>query len=161
MVELSISINDAARISETGAQKRDHDAARAAIERLRAIVQDAHIHLLIGAGTSTGLCDPLGDIENALTQLDGADAPSSARAIARVSLQALFFEKVLWPNVALVDGPGDRAIAVIRSYERLLRALNMLLLQRRSTLLSKRISLFTTNVDLAFELAGDRLGVLS
>ena len=128
-------------------------------ERLRAVLQDAHLNFLVGAGTSSRLFAPLGDIEVALTDLEQWAAEGSAYEIARASIQALFFDAVIWPNVSLISARDADAAALISSYQRFATALNRLLLSRRSTLLEKRVSLFTTNVDLSLEVAFDGLGV--
>jgi len=128
------------------------------IDRLRALVQDAHINFLIGAGTSSQLFSPLGDVEIALTAIERADASDEARQLARASVQALFFDSVVWPNVDLVS--GRPAPPVISSYAKFGKALNRLLLARHSTLLAKHVSLFTTNIDLAVEVAFEQLGVV-
>jgi hypothetical protein len=128
------------------------------VERLRTLVQDAHLNFLVGAGTASSYFALLGNIENALTEIEQADAPSAERAIARASVLAHFFEAVLEKNVKLIEGDSD-AGSLLDSYGRFGRTLNRILLQRRSTLLDKRVNLFTTNVDLAFEVAFERAGI--
>lgn len=136
------------------------DAATAPnrIDQIRAVVQDAHINFLIGAGTSSALFAPLGDIEEALTAIDDQSEPGSQRDLARASVQALFFDAVVMPNVDLIANERETP-AVVRSYAGLAQALNRLLLARRSSLLSKQANIFTTNIDLAIEVAFERLGL--
>jgi len=129
------------------------------LDRLRAIVQDAHLNFLIGAGTPSGYLALLGDVETALTSIDQAqDYGAKPKAVARASLQAYFFESVIAPNLQLVTH-DVRALPVLRSYAELGRTLNRLLINRRNSLLSKKVNLFTTNVDLVFEIAFERLGI--
>ncbi|MFI2101759.1 hypothetical protein ACH436_00570 [Isoptericola sp. NPDC019693] len=128
------------------------------ISRLRTIVQDSHLNFLIGAGTPSAFFGQLGNIEEALTKLSEADAPTAEKDLVRASIQAHFFEKVLEPNLALTR--GDRsAEGVLTSYERFLRTLNRILLKRRSSLLGKQANIFTTNIDMVFEVALENLGV--
>ncbi len=128
------------------------------VARVRTTAQDAHLLFLIGAGTAAGLCKPLGNVERALTEIDATEPPGDARDIARASIQALFFDAVIWPNVALLaDAPGTRE--VVRSYARFGLALNRLLLSRRSSLLDKQCTLVTTNIDLLFEAAFENVGL--
>lgn len=128
------------------------------VTRLRTIAQDAHLLFLVGAGTAAGLCKPLGNVEIALTEIDTTEPAGHTRDIARASLQALFFDAVIWPNVALLDDePATRE--VVRSYARFGLALNRLLLSRRSSLLDKHSMLVTTNIDLVFEVAFERVGL--
>ena len=128
-------------------------------DRLRAILQDAHLNFLIGAGTPSAYFALLGDVEKASTTIDAAagHAPG-AKAIARASVQAYFFDHVVAPNIPLLQCT-DAALEVLRSYGEFGRTMNRLLISRRNSLLNKKINLFTTNVDLVFELAFERLGI--
>ena len=126
------------------------------VERLRTIVQDSHLNFLIGAGSSAQFLAPLGNVENVLTELAGAAAES---AVARASLQGYFFREVVEPNVRLLEPTDDDAKALVRSYAEFVGVVNRILLKRRSTLLSKQASFFTTNVDMAFEVAMELLEV--
>jgi hypothetical protein len=126
------------------------------IERLRTILQDSHVSFLIGAGTSAPFFELLGDVENVLTSLDDTD--DKAR-LARASVQAYFFEKVLIPNLNLLEGKSADARDLIKSYGRFVATVNRILLKRRSTLLGKQVNIFTTNVDMAFEQALELLEI--
>ncbi len=127
------------------------------IERLRTIVQDSHLNFLIGAGSSVPFIAPLGDVETVLTELK---EPDDETQLARVSLQGYFFDRVLLPNLRLLDAKNDAdAQKLIKSYGRFVGALNRILLKRRSTLLGKQVNLFTTNVDMAFEHALELLEI--
>lgn len=129
------------------------------IDELRSLVQDAHLNLLVGAGTPGSYFSLLGDVENVLTEIDAvASADGDARDLARASVQAYFFDGVIAPNRPLIQRE-DSAAVLLRSYGELGRTLNRLLLSRRTSLLSKKINLFTTNVDLAFEVAFERVGI--
>lgn len=128
------------------------------IDRLRTIVQDSHLSFLIGAGTPSAFFGLLGDIENALTELNSAQAPEQAKRLVRASIQAYFFDRVLAPNKKLVDQHEDSR-AVLDSYSQFLRTINRILLRRRSSLLGKQVNIFTTNVDLAFEVALENMGI--
>ena len=127
-------------------------------ERLRTIVESAHLNFLIGAGTSNPYFAALGNIEDALTELSDVDAPEPSKALVRASIQAYFFEKVLAPNANIVKRDAS-AESVLRSYACFVRTLNRILLRRRSTLLSKQVNIFTTNVDMLFEVAMEEIGV--
>jgi hypothetical protein len=128
------------------------------LTRLRTLIQDSHLSLLIGAGTPSPYFETLGNIEQVLTGISLAEAEAAARAHARASVQAHFFKKCLQRNLDLAAG-DPAAHALMSSYGQLGRALNRLLLLRRSTLLDKRVSIFTTNVDLAFEVGFERAGL--
>lgn len=127
-------------------------------ERLRTIVESAHLNFLIGAGTSSPYFAALGNIEDALAEVADVDAPEHAKALVRASIQAYFFENVLAPNAKILerDAPAE---GVLRSYATFVRTLNRILLRRRSTLLSKQANIFTTNVDMLFEVAMEEIGI--
>ncbi|MEV1130551.1 hypothetical protein [Agromyces sp. NPDC049794] len=127
-------------------------------ERLRTIVEAAHLNFLIGAGTSSAFFARLGNIELALTDLSDADATDAAKHLVRASIQAYFFENVLVPNRQIIERDAT-AEPVLRSYATFLRTLNRILLKRHSSLLAKQANIFTTNVDMVFEVALEGLGI--
>lgn len=133
-------------------------ASRLTPERLRTVVESAHLNFLIGAGTSIPFFAPLGNIEQALTELADTTAPDAARLLVRASIQAYFFENVLLPNAKVVEREAS-AEAVLLSYATFVRTLNRILLRRHSALLSKQANVFTTNVDMLFEVAMEELGI--
>lgn len=126
------------------------------VERLRTIIQDSHLSFLIGAGSSAQFLAPLGNVEKVLTEVAGTD---TAATIARASVQGYFFRSVIEPNARLLEPDDDNAKALIRSYAEFVGVVNRILLKRRSTLLSKQASFFTTNIDMAFEVAMEMLEV--
>ncbi len=136
----------------------DAQPHRLAPERLRTIVESAHLNFLIGAGTSSPYFAALGNIEDALAEVADADAPEHVKALVRASIQAYFFENVLAPNTKIIERDNS-AEAVLRSYATFVRTLNRILLRRHSTLLSKQANIFTTNVDMLFEVAMEELGI--
>ena len=127
-------------------------------ERLRTIVESAHLNFLIGAGTSSPYFAALGNIEDALTEVADSQASEAAKALVRASIQAYFFEQVLAPNTKIIKRDAS-AESILRSYARFVRTLNRILLRRRSTLLSKQVNIFTTNVDMLFEVAMEEIGI--
>lgn len=127
-------------------------------ERLRTIVESAHLNFLIGAGTSSAYFARLGNIELALTELADSEGSEFAKQRVRASIQAYFFDNVLVPNREIVDRDVS-AEPVLTSYATFLRTLNRILLKRHSALHAKQANLFTTNVDMVFEVAMEQLGV--
>lgn len=127
-------------------------------ERLRTIIQDSHLNFLIGAGTPSAYFGLLGNIEKALTELGDLQATDASKAVVRASIQAYFFEKVLLPNLKIVSREAE-AESVLMSYARFLRTLNRILLKRHSSILAKQANIFTTNVDMVFEVAFEQLGI--
>lgn len=132
--------------------------SRLTSERLRTVVESAHLNFLIGAGTSSPYFAALGNIEDALEEVADVDGPEHAKALVRASIQAYFFENVLAPNAKIIER-DESAEDVLRSYATFVRTLNRILLRRRSTLLSKQANIFTTNVDMLFEVAMEEIGI--
>lgn len=128
------------------------------VERLRTIVQDSHLNFLIGAGTSSPYFEQLGDIEKVLTEIGDYSPDRPEANLVRASLQGYFFEKVLLPNLPLC-AREPIARPLLKSYARFVSTINRILLKRRSTLLGKQANVFTTNVDLAFEVALEMLEI--
>lgn len=133
-----------------------HRGSTLNIDQLRDMVQDAHLNFLLGAGTSMPLFGLLGDVENLLTDIASADSDESTVAFARASAYAHFFSSVIAKNDDLLRRtvPAKKLLA---TYERFIQTLNRLLLRRRSAILNKQVNLFTTNVDIAIELAAEDL----
>lgn len=127
-------------------------------DQLRTIVQDSHLNFLIGAGTPAALFGLLGNVEDALTNLDKSTAEDHVKAIVRASIQAYFFDEVLAPNVKVVQRHVD-AETVLTSYAMFLRTINRILLKRHSSILAKQANIFTTNVDMVFEVAFEQMGI--
>lgn len=132
-------------------------ANRLTVEELRDIVQDAHLNFLLGAGASAELLKPLGAVEDWLTQLSRDEATARSRIDrVRASVYAYFFEGVIAPNRSILAEDSD-ADAVLQAYRKFLRTVNTLLVRRRSSILDKQVNLFTTNVDVAVEVAAEEL----
>ncbi|MGO2933635.1 hypothetical protein [Microbacterium sp.] len=127
------------------------------VEELRDIVQDAHLNFLLGAGASADLFKPLGDVEDWLTYLaQNSVIPATTLNRVRASVYAYFFEGVIDPNTSVIDETAE-ADPILDTYRGFLRTLNTLLVRRRSSILDKQVNLFTTNVDLATEVASEEL----
>lgn len=131
------------------------------LRELRTIVQDAHLNFLLGAGSSTPYFSLLGDVEKALTTLAGyQNASPKIKTIVRRSIQAYFFKGVVLPNLDLLSDEGKRdARKTISAYRNFLRAINLILIRRKNTLLPKQANIFTTNVDTALKMAAELEGI--
>lgn len=127
-------------------------------QSIKSIVESSHINFLIGAGTSSASFSPLGNIENTLTELANYEAKEAAKILVRGSVQKLFFEKVIKPNISIINKENDNNIS-LQSYKYFIKVLNRILLERESSILSKKVNIFTTNIDMLLELALEGLGV--
>src|SRR3989344_2796250 len=126
------------------------------IQELKEIIQSSHLNFLIGAGLSTPYLPILGDIE---TRLTGA-----TKKTERVKIEKEYFEKVMIPNLDIVEDKID----ITREpdfkktrddYKEFFELIASILLNRKNTILSKQANIFTTNIDILMELAleGNRL----
>lgn len=131
---------------------------RLSLDQLRDIAQDAHLNFLIGAGSSSDLFDTLGDIEDMLTTIEKCPTEDDTQLRARASMYAAFFDAVIVKNKALLAGDAS-AESVVGAYGHFLATLNRVLLRRRSSIIDKQVNLFTTNIDLAIEVAAEKLQI--
>jgi hypothetical protein len=127
-------------------------------DELRDILQDAHINFLVGAGTSSGIFEVLGDLEIALTKLASDTTDPVKVRIVRAALYAKFFDGVAVKNELLLNR-DDSTKQLFADHRAFLRTINQLLVRRRSSILNKQANLFTTNIDLLLELTLDDLGI--
>ncbi|WP_316272142.1 SIR2 family protein [Actinomyces sp.] len=127
-------------------------------ERMQTMINSAHLNFLIGAGTSSPFFPALGNIEDRLTELSSSDASDDEQALVRASIQAYFFREIIARNLTILR-PDTPATGKLRSYGSFIRTLNQILLRRNSTLLSKQANIFTTNVDMLFEVAMEGFNV--
>lgn len=128
------------------------------VDRLRTIVQDSHLNFLVGAGTPSSFFGMLGNVEDALTQVSNSTANDEVKVVARASIQAYFFNSVLTPNLKVIERHTDTE-EVLTSYAMFLRTVNRILLKRHSSILAKQANIFTTNVDMVFEVALEQMGI--
>lgn len=128
------------------------------IDELGLITQDANINFLVGAGASQPGFVANSNIEDWLNTLDDDNSPKGIRA--RASIYAHFLTGVGEPSSQLVKGEeSEKLTDTLNSYQTWLGSLHRLLLRRRDSIRSKRASIFTSNVDLAIEVAAELVEV--
>lgn len=120
------------------------------IEDFKHILQSGRLNFLIGSGLSTPYLKTLGDIENRLEELD-ATKDCVAKELALASIIKVYFELCISKNYELCHNQSEDCQEVLNNYKALLHNLNKIILLRRSSLLSKQVNLFTTNVDIFLE----------
>jgi hypothetical protein len=132
----------------------------AQLERVKDVIQDCNLNFLLGSGLSSPYLRTLGNIETLLTHVEQSKLPDTEKQILRCSLYKLYFDDVMAKNLAILK--SDQAAADnMRAYNGFLRALNSILLRRRSSLLGKEVNLFTTNIDVFLEKAIEEIGLES
>lgn len=128
------------------------------MRRLSDVVQDCNINFLLGSGLSCPYLETLGNIELLLTELDKRSLAAPQDRLIRASIYKKYFDLVISKNVDIAAG-DPAAGTVLKNYDDFLRFLNSALLQRKSTILSKQINLFTTNIDIFLDKSLERLGL--
>ncbi len=132
------------------------------IIELKDIVQDCNINFLLGSGMSMPYLLTLGKIEQFLTELaekkEKNKITDEQEKIIRVSLYKKFFDGAISKNLDILNG-NNGASVVLSNYEKFLKTLNSILLNRKSTILNKQVNLFTTNVDIFLEKALENTNV--
>lgn len=118
-------------------------------QELKEIIQSSNLNFLIGSGMSTPYLPLLNDIEKKLT-----NEPDEAK---RIPIYRDYFEKVMLPNHHIVAGTIDKKrepdfTHTWSSYKTFFELISFILLNRKSTILSKQANLFTTNIDVFMEM---------
>jgi hypothetical protein len=121
------------------------------IQELSEVIQSSNINFLLGAGTSYPLLPLLGNIEQKLN-----DAKT---AIERETQYKEYLTRVMLPNKKIIDNSllSEDCEKTKDSYDKFFLALSEVILQRKSTILSKQVNLFTTNIDVLIETCLERL----
>ena len=124
------------------------------LQELSEVIQSSNINFLLGAGTSTPFLPLLGGIEKALNE---------AMSIEEKETQYKeYFSKVMLPNKGIIsnalasDANYNKAV---NAYESFFLSLAEILLRRKSTILSKQINVFTTNIDILMETVLEKLQI--
>lgn len=123
-------------------------------DKFKKIIESCHLNFLIGSGASRNYFATLGNVEELLTALSKMPA-SKERNIVEASIKKEYFEKAIEGNLFIHDSgkieEGDVAKDLSETkanYQDFLVALNIILLRRRSNIISRQVNLFTTNMDL-------------
>lgn len=129
----------------------DEEALKAFRETLFRAVQSSHLNFLLGAGASWPGIAPAGDVEAEILALLEAGKGDEA------DQKAVQFLKQFKASIAeLVDGEPSGEIAIsLGHYVSFIQAVDALLAERRTNLLPRQASIFTTNYDLFVERASE------
>jgi hypothetical protein len=113
---------------------------------------------LLGSGLSSPYLATLGNIETLLAELDMTVLTDSQRKIIACSLYKSYFDGVIEKNPSILRS-DPKSVEVLDAYSEFLKTINSLLLRRKSTILSKEVNIFTTNVDIFLEKALEDVGL--
>jgi len=121
------------------------------INKLKNIVQDCNINFLFGSGMSASYLSVLGSIEILLTAANNIENEDEKK-IVKASLYKLYFDGVIKKNINILND-DSATYSLMNSYKNFFEIFNRIILERRNTLLSKQINIFTTNIDICLEKA--------
>jgi SIR2-like domain len=118
------------------------------IEEMKEIIQSSHLNFLIGAGLSSPFLPLLNSIE---TRLEAETDPDR-----RILIYKEYLKDVMLPNLEIIDGSvnktaGSKYKQTYDSYKNFFELISLILLRRKSTILSKQANIFTTNIDILME----------
>lgn len=120
---------------------------------LKDVIQSSNINFLVGAGVSNPFLPPLGNIEQKLNEATSASE--------RENQLKEYFSKVMLPNKEVLNGTStdENYNTTVQNYHEFFIALTEVILARKSTILSKQVNLFTTNIDVLMENSLEELGI--
>lgn len=136
----------------------DHD-------KFKKIIESCHLNFLIGSGASRNYFATLGNVEDLLTELSKIPA-SKEKNILETSIKKDYFDKAIAGNLFINNAAGIKDAAVANelkntktNYQDFLVALNIILLRRRSNIISRQVNLFTTNMDLFLDVTLEEINL--
>jgi len=124
------------------------------MKELSEVIQSSNINFLLGAGVSTPFLPLLGNIEQALN--------NATNDSAREEQYKKYFKEVMLPNKKIISddlSTDSNFTETKNAYKNFFQALCELILQRKSTILSKQVNLFTTNIDVLMETVLEELQI--
>lgn len=130
------------------------------LDKLTNIIQSSHINFLFGAGLSRPYLTTLGDIETLLTDCATIEN-GRVRQITEDNLKITYVEGVMKPclDAISMDEKPEELQEVEAAYRDFLKIWNHIISRRGSTLLSKQVNIFTTNIDPLLEGVAEDLGI--
>lgn len=130
------------------------------LDKLKNIIQSSHINFLFGAGLSRSYLTTLGNIETWLTECATIE-DESVREITEDNLKINYVEGVMKPclDAISMDKKPKELEGVENAYRDFLRIWNHIISRRGSSLLSKQVNIFTTNIDPLVEGVAEDLGI--
>lgn len=130
------------------------------LEKIEKIIESCHLNFMIGSGASKDYLDTLSNIEELLTKLD----TKKSNEVLEASIKYEYFNKCIRGNLRLFDGVKLAAkeedfTKTKTNYFDFIKALNIILLKRKTNLLNRQVNLFTTNMDIFLDKTLDETGV--
>lgn len=124
------------------------------IQELSECIQSSNLNFLLGAGACVPFLPLLGNIEKNLN--------SSTDSKSKEAEYKKYFSEVMVPNKNILNDDlstnkdfQDTKVA----FENFFKTLSVIVIRRKSTILSKQINLFTTNIDILMEFILEELRI--
>ena len=130
---------------------------------IKNLLESGRINFLFGSGLSLPYLSTLESIEERLTELNSLHEKDEVNVV-KSSIYRQYFAKVIWPNhnevIEHLKGKDkDKYDKVLHNYTKFLETMNLLVAKRHVPLLSKKINIFSTNIDLFIERASCLSGI--
>ncbi|WP_369177919.1 SIR2 family protein [Candidatus Thiodubiliella endoseptemdiera] len=122
-------------------------------KNIKKSIASANINFLIGSGVSMPFFKTLTDIEKKLSKAEELENTDE-----EIKIKKEYFDKSISNNRELLER-SQECQDVLSQYKEFYKTINALILQRESSLLSKQVNIFTTNVDIFSEIALEETGV--
>ena len=123
------------------------------IKSLQKAIQSANLNFLIGSGCSTPALQALGNIEQEIQKLidDNKDNEADKKLAA-------FLNPFVTSTKQLIDNNfDDNHVKTQEYYTNFIQAISQILFERKSNILHKQATIFSTNYDLFIEKASENL----
>lgn len=130
---------------------------------IKNLLESGRINFLFGSGLSLPYLSTLESIEKRLTELSSKPETDDIKVV-KSSIYRQYFTKVIWPNhnevIENLEGQDkEKYNKVLHNYTKFLETMNLLVAKRHVPLLSKKINIFSTNIDLFIERASSLSGL--
>jgi hypothetical protein len=116
-------------------------------KHIKKIIESCHINFLIGSGASRPFLGTLGQIETLLTDLANKET-SDTKTVVDASIKKHYYDVAIKGNVEIQSSDTDKLKITKQNYNDFIQSINKILLNRGTSLISKQVNLFTTNMDL-------------
>ncbi len=132
-------------------------------EDIKKVIESCHLNFLIGSGASKPFLNTLTDIEKAHDNLQKKVGLSeeqndvSVLKLIEVSTKHYYFKNCIERNIELL-AINDNSNETLNTYIDFLQSIQTILVKRSTNIISKQVNIFTTNMDVFFDVALEQLG---
>src|SRR5690554_3563005 len=125
-------------------------------EKLKKILDSSHINFLIGSGASCDYLSTLSNIEKLLSESNmelGLKPKDKTVKQINYSIKHKYFQDCVKGNLRFANpsskvGDDKMFEETYQNYQKLIMAINTILMRRKTNVINRQVNLFTTNMDL-------------